>query len=62
MNVTMGDKLSRLGGVPLADDTVTATRLIKASVEAIFGVLADPANHVAIDALAGSASPSTASR
>ena len=49
MNVTTGDQLSRLGGVLLTDDTVSATRTINASADAIFEVLADPANHVAID-------------
>lgn len=33
----------------MADDSVTATRVINAPAEAIFAVLADPANHAAID-------------
>lgn len=33
----------------MADETVSATKIINASARAIFAVLADPANHVAID-------------
>ena len=33
----------------MADDSVTATRVINASAEAVFAVLADPARHAAID-------------
>jgi uncharacterized protein YndB with AHSA1/START domain len=33
----------------MADDSVSATRVINAPAEAIFAVLADPANHAAID-------------
>jgi uncharacterized protein YndB with AHSA1/START domain len=33
----------------MADDTVSATRVISAPAEAIFTVLADPAQHAAID-------------
>jgi uncharacterized protein YndB with AHSA1/START domain len=33
----------------MADDSVTATRVINAPAEAIFAVLADPAQHAAID-------------
>ena len=33
----------------MADDSVSATRVINAPAEAIFAVLADPASHAAID-------------
>jgi len=33
----------------MADDSVSATRVINAPAEAIFAVLADPAKHAAID-------------
>ena len=33
----------------MADDTLSATRVIEAPAEAIFAVLADPAKHAAID-------------
>ena len=33
----------------MADETVSATTIINARAEAIFAVLADPANHAAID-------------
>ena len=33
----------------MADDSVSATKVIDASAEAIFAVLADPASHAAID-------------
>ena len=33
----------------MADDRVSATRVLHASAEAVFAVLADPANHAAID-------------
>ena len=33
----------------MADDTVFATRVINASAQAVFAVLADPAKHAAID-------------
>jgi hypothetical protein len=33
----------------MADDSVSATRVISAPAEAIFAVLADPASHAAID-------------
>ena len=33
----------------MADDRVSGTRVISASAEAIFGVLADPTSHAAID-------------
>ena len=33
----------------MADDSVSATKVIDASAEAIFAVLADPAKHAAID-------------
>ena len=33
----------------MADDTVSATRIIEASAESVFAVLADPAKHGSID-------------
>ena len=33
----------------MADDSVSATRLIRAPAEAVFAVLADPGSHAAID-------------
>jgi hypothetical protein len=33
----------------VADDRVSATTVMDASAEAIFAVLADPANHAAVD-------------
>ena len=45
----------------MADETVSATTIITAPAGAIFAVLAEPANHAAIDGTGWSASPSTAS-
>jgi len=33
----------------MADDSLSATKIIDASAEDIFGVLADPAKHASID-------------
>jgi hypothetical protein len=41
----------------MADETVSATRVINAPAEAIFAVLADPASHVAIDGTGWVAEP-----
>src|SRR5580693_2601512 len=40
---------ARQGGDTMTDETVSATTIINAPAGAIFAVLADPANHVAID-------------
>jgi len=49
VNVRTGDKTGSSGGSYLADERVSATRVIHAPAEVIFAVLADPASHAAID-------------
>jgi uncharacterized protein YndB with AHSA1/START domain len=48
-SVGTGGKLSARGGSKVADESVSATTDINAPAEAIFAVLADPAQHAAID-------------
>jgi uncharacterized protein YndB with AHSA1/START domain len=48
-NVRTGDKLAYRGGNNVADESVSATTDIKAPADAVFAVLADPAQHGAID-------------
>ncbi len=44
----------------MADETLSATTIIDASAEAVFAVLADPAQHVAIDGTGWVREPATA--
>jgi uncharacterized protein YndB with AHSA1/START domain len=48
-NVETGTRLSSSGGNSMADESLSATTTINAPVEVIFAILADPAQHPAID-------------
>jgi uncharacterized protein YndB with AHSA1/START domain len=48
-SVRSGTQLRSQGGTIMTDETISANTIINAPVEAIFAVLADPAEHAAID-------------